>query len=658
MSVRIRSARLAAACGVTAAAALAGAPSALASVVTQSQNTLGSITWTTVSYQALNGETNTLTVSPGPGAGVTFTDTTTTIVAGAPCVVSGGGHTATCPGGPADPVSIDYLEVDAADRDDTVTVDAAFPIQSSTLGEPVQIDGGTGNDRITGSPGGDRITAGAGNDTVDARGGSDTVLGQAGDDRLDGGDGVDDVEGGDGADTVTGGAGEDYVDGGGNADDVGGGPGDDAVYGDDVLDAQAPSNDTVHGDAGNDRLTGDEGDDVLDGGEGDDYVAGAAATGPGSAGADVIRGGPGIDEVDYRAAGPVNVTADGAAADDGESGEGDNVAADVEVIDGSPYDDAIVGNATDNRIDAGEGDDFVDGAAGQDTVLGGPGADTLYGGDGNDVVDAGSGADAVDGGPGDDRLLDGLDGDPDRLDGGDGEDVADYSGSRANLRISLNGVADDGGPAEGDDVLTEDVLTGSGSDVVTGAAGRNVIDTGDGDDVIGLRGDAGVVDDLSCGAGIDAADVDASDAVARTGADSACETVNGAPSTASPAAIRRKVPKYDTTPPKVKLRVTACGPTTRRLLKRGCTLTVTGSERVRVVARLTARTRRGATVVLASRTTGVTKSARQKLHVRLRPDRALLTHTPRRYTTTLRVVAYDRGGNPRTVTRKVRLRRG
>jgi Ca2+-binding RTX toxin-like protein len=65
-------------------------------------------------------------------------------------------------------------------------------------------------------------------------------------------------------------------------------------------------------------------------------------------------------------------------------------------IDGTEFDDLIVGHRHDETIN---------GLGGNDTIYGGLGDDTIYGGDGNDVLIGGVGADELVGGAGDNRFV-------------------------------------------------------------------------------------------------------------------------------------------------------------------------------------------------------------------------------------------------------------
>lgn len=211
------------------------------------------------------------------------------------------------------------------------------------------------------------------------------------------------------------------------------------------------------------------------------------------------------------------------------------------------------------RIDAGDGDDIVrmsagpldstiDGGPGNDTLYGSTGTDSLIGRDGNDVLHGngdsdwlvgGEGDDGLDGGPGDDRLI--GDGGDDRMTGGVGNDVlfggpgddwsfaaaspdgADvffgdegtdavrYGERNADVRVSLDGVADDGAPREGDNAKpdVEWIYGGEGDDTLIGNASANTLLGGGGrDDLRGGDGDDGLVggmgdDVISGGAGDD-----------------------------------------------------------------------------------------------------------------------------------------------------------
>ena len=124
------------------------------------------------------------------------------------------------------------------------------------------------------------------------------------------------------------------------------------------------------------------------------------------------------------------------------SGEGLDTLVHVEDLEGSPYDDVLVGDARGNHIDGGNGSDALLGSDGADRLLGGRGDDTLRGGAGADVLDDSlrvaqgvfpdTGVDLLAGGPGDDRLRGGDEVRAnDTLHGGTGDDAC--SADRGDL---------------------------------------------------------------------------------------------------------------------------------------------------------------------------------------------------------------------------------
>ncbi|MFM2078351.1 MAG: hypothetical protein RJA49_2241 [Actinomycetota bacterium] len=291
---------------------------------------------------------------------------------------------------------------------------------------------------------GDTIYGGPGNDTLSGGQGNDTLYGEAGDDtfsetKLVDGDadfvldidytaqattGQDTFVGGDGTDTV------DYsarqgaltvvMDGDpksiltvlaavntskndgetGEFDNVctdvenvyGGGGGD-------KLTGNAANN-VLRGGAGNDELYGLAGDDTFDEQNGWDTSVLAAAV-PVAAdpsltsGNDKISGGEGIDTVDYSLRTTIlDVdmvgTANAADADDGITGETDDVFADCENLIGGVAANTLVGNDSDNVLTGGAAADDISGGKGGDTIFGKAGDDALSGGEGDDTIDGGA----------------------------------------------------------------------------------------------------------------------------------------------------------------------------------------------------------------------------------------------------------------------------
>lgn len=518
----------------------------------------------------------------------------------------------------------------------------ARTINAQAGNDTVSATGGQGTGGITtaplavnGGPGNDAVTGGSGPDVLSGEGGDDTLAGRGGDDVLDGGPGDDPtISGEDGNDTLRGGDGADVLDGGGDDDTLAGGPGDDVLDGGvgnntaDYADALAgvtvslsvagdqdtggagtddlgriqnlsgsPFDDRLTGSTAANVLSGRGGNDVLDGGPRNDTLIGGAGDDllrqPGASpdGADALTGGEGIDTGDYSArTAPVSATQDD-TANDGEPGEGDDVAADVEIINGGSGDDVLTGGPADNTLNGNGGNDRLDGGAGNDVENGGDGDDTfvqtgvqtdasangadvlnggngtdtatygprtapvtvtldaaandgepgegddvasdveviaggsgddrltgneavntLQGNAGNDVLDGGPGDDALDGGPGDDVLVqpgaspDGAD----VLTGGEGLDTADYRPRDNPVSVTLDGVANDGEAGEGDNVATdvEGVRGGAGPDVLVGSAGDNVLHGGPGDDSLtGGRGSDSLVGGRGTDAVVESADL-------------------------------------------------------------------------------------------------------------------------------------------------------
>ena len=287
-------------------------------------------------------------------------------------------------------------------------------------------DGGPGDDTI--KPGfatcgnGDEVIGGPGRDTADYREYSSSqdltisLDGEANDAYGEASNVHPDIEvvkgsnygsiliGSDGPDELIGGASGDLLMGGGGTDTLLGGPGFDVA---DYSDHSAAVSLTLNG-AGDDGSPGEDenlGDDIEDlrGGDGDDTLKGDDGDNvlDGGPGADLILGGPGIDAADYflREA-PVTVDLDGATGDDGETGEGDTVSADVEGVFGGLGADTLTGNSGDGFLDGAEGDDTLVDAGGEDDLTGGAGADSIHAADqAVDRISCGTEDDAVEADP-------------------------------------------------------------------------------------------------------------------------------------------------------------------------------------------------------------------------------------------------------------------
>jgi Ca2+-binding RTX toxin-like protein len=274
-------------------------------------------------------------------------------------------------------------------------------------------------------------------------------------------------------------------------------------------------NDSLTGGGGQDRLEGEQDNDTLNGGAGNDELLGEPLL-SNSTGQNHLDGGSGDDLLN--------------------AGAGPDTAL------GSSGNDTIFGLA---------GVDTVDGGDDTDTVSGGDGNDTLRGGAGDDLIGDESlvvfgmpperGDDTLDGGLGNDVLRPGAGptqgiSDNDLLTGGGGADSVTYEQRVAAVGVSIDGVANDGGAGESDNVVgdVERLVGGQAGDTLVGSAAGDTIDGANGPDVI--RGEAGAdaldggvadaeSDDVSGGDGDDQVRGNAGDDV--LGGDAGVDTVEG-----------------------------------------------------------------------------------------------------------------------------------
>ncbi|MFC1458680.1 calcium-binding protein, partial [Microvirga arabica] len=141
----------------------------------------------------------------------------------------------------------------------------------------------------------------------------------------------------------------------------------------------------------------------------------------------------------------------------------------------------------------GDGDDNMLGGADADMLYGDAGNDRIFGDDGNDLIDAGSGNDTVYGGAGNDLIVASVgDGNDvyygDDMAGGTGIDTLDMSAITANITANLGGNGASYGTVtssqSGTDTIwgIENIVTGSGNDVITASRNVNVMDGGAGND--------------------------------------------------------------------------------------------------------------------------------------------------------------------------------
>jgi Ca2+-binding RTX toxin-like protein len=372
------------------------------------------------------------------------------------------------------------------------------------------ISGLGGDDLIQGLGGADVINGGAGVDTVDYREKTTSVVvtltgataatvfvNGAAEDTLSN---IENVYGGSGNDTITGDAQNNLFRGGGGNDVLDGGAGNDTadytdktqsvvvtlmgatpatVFVNGIAEDTISNFENVYGGSGNDVLTGDDrnnvlrgeaGNDILNGGDGDDSLFGGA-------GNDTADGGNGVDTFDLREkTSSVFVQLNGAnAATVFVGGVAEDTIRNIENLVGGSTDDMLIGDAEGNKFS---------GARGNDWLKGGEGADTL--------------------------------------DGGEDSDTADYSDKTAAIAVTLNGskpvMVTVDGVAEDLIAKIENIVGGSGDDMITGDAAANTFRGGLGADV------------LDGGAGSDTADFSdktQSVVLALNGAADAVATVGG-----------------------------------------------------------------------------------------------------------------------------------
>jgi serralysin len=168
-----------------------------------------------------------------------------------------------------------------------------------------------------------------------------------------------------------------------------GSPGSDTLYDNSLANSinGGAGNDTISASGGNDSLFGGTGNDMLNGGVGSDYLVGGA-------GNDHLDGGADADMVDYSsAASGVQVNlALGAAS----GGAGSDSLVGIEYVQGSNFNDVLVGSAKPGLLLGGSGNDRLEGGAGLDTLDGGAGDDRLIYSEGLDYAIGGAGADTMD----------------------------------------------------------------------------------------------------------------------------------------------------------------------------------------------------------------------------------------------------------------------
>jgi len=245
------------------------------------------------------------------------------------------------------------------------------------------IDAGDGDDTVWGGAGDDILLGNAGADHLYGQGGNDTLYGGTLPDFIDGGTGDDVIHGGDDNDVLIGAEGNDKIYGEAGLDEIHGGAGDDSIDG--GLEA-----DLLYGGDGQDNILGGEGLDTNYGQGGDDRIFGGA--GPdqnfGGYGDDILYAGQGgqnqtlnVDEdlgewgfniashADWTT--PLNKIADlnYQNVNMGSSTPAGALWVDIQGVEGSQYNDQMIGDAGDNWLIGGGGSDMISGGAGDDVIV-------------------------------------------------------------------------------------------------------------------------------------------------------------------------------------------------------------------------------------------------------------------------------------------------
>ncbi len=367
-----------------------------------------------------------------------------------------------------------------------------------------------------------------GNDSLDGGGGNDTLTGDAGDDTLVGGSGADSLDGGTGRDRVSyaGSPGQvvaflevppggDWPPLGPRSDargdllidieDLTGSSHADSLFGsfwDNALEGGSGA-DSLVGSGGHDTLLGGLGSDSLEGGSGDDVLA------PGAGITHWLEGGQGEDLATYSDA-AASVRIDLALGLGFLQAAGDTLVG-IEHLAGSAFVDTLRGDAAANRLDGDGGNDSLVGADGTDTLRGGAGGDRLDGGSEDDLLEGAEGNDVLYGGAGSDTLHGGTG--ADRIVGGADWDLLSYADAASGVEVDLGLGRGLAGEAEGDTLISIELLEGSafadllrGDDRpnrLTGGAGADTLDGGAGRDTAAYAGSAAaVLVDLAAGTGV------------------------------------------------------------------------------------------------------------------------------------------------------------
>ncbi|MDX6586171.1 MAG: hypothetical protein QOI31_644 [Solirubrobacterales bacterium] len=280
------------------------------------------------------------------------------------------------------------VDVDLGDENDRFDGSDLVEPETGRYADPVVVDGGNGNDKITsisayscpdGEDGDDRIRLVDYQGSIAGHGSCFVIAGQ-GNDRVDGSNRPDFIEGGPGHDALVGGSG---------GDGLGGGAGSDLLL----------------GGQGRDELTPGQGADGAAGGPDNDQLIVEYPPPSEPDGKDVLLGQGGTDSALYLCGG-CKLSLDG-KPNDGVDGERDMLDVERVTIQSKVINDEIPTNY-------GPGNDVLEGGDGDEVLKTKRGEDKLIGGGGEDDLDSGL----------DDDYVRAADGEVDEVDCGEGEDAA------------------------------------------------------------------------------------------------------------------------------------------------------------------------------------------------------------------------------------------
>lgn len=133
-------------------------------------------------------------------------------------------------------------------------------------------------------------------------------------------------------------------------------------------------------------------------------------------------------------------------------------------LEGTEFNDHIMGTTGDDTADGGAGNDVMIGFAGNDTLSGGDGNDDVNGGTGDDVLTGGAGADNLSGDEGNDTLVGGA--------GGSGWTLTTDNEDNTTDVWTFTGTGD----ADADHYIGAASFAGNGTDTISGYQAEDLVD--------------------------------------------------------------------------------------------------------------------------------------------------------------------------------------